>query len=154
MKLMNILRIFSGCLFLLTLATGFSQQSQPAEAGPGGTFSERLRSVTVDQQATQQSGGGQPVLTKFDLDFPGGTPKELIAAIQHFQCVVVHIAKGVGRERADRKGVRIDRAKRVDARHDRAVSFIQFENRSAETWIVDEPVGEHGVINRLPEITL
>src|SRR5437868_1937518 len=75
MKFMKIQLIFSGCLFLLALATGFSQQPQPAISGQASTFSDRLRTI-------QQSTGEQSTLTKFDLDFPGGPPKELVAAIQ------------------------------------------------------------------------
>jgi len=52
----------SACLFLLTLASALAQQPPPG---------------AVTQPAAQA-----PALTKFDLDFPGGTPKELIAAIQ------------------------------------------------------------------------
>ncbi len=62
MKPMKILQSLSACLFLLTLEGGFAQQSPPA---------------AVAQRAVEA-----PALTKFDLDFPGGTPKELIAAIQ------------------------------------------------------------------------
>ncbi len=62
MKLMKIQDSLSACLFLLTLASGFAQQTPPG---------------SVAQKAVEA-----PVLTKFDLDFPGGTPKELIAAIQ------------------------------------------------------------------------
>ena len=79
MKLMKIQHSVSGCLFLLTLATALAQQSSPPAAPsqqPGGDFSQRLQRQ-IATQAPQEPG-----LTKFDLDFPGGTPKGLIAAIQ------------------------------------------------------------------------
>jgi hypothetical protein len=62
MKLMKFQHSLSACLFLLTLASAFAQQP------PSG--------------AVTQPGVQAPALTKFDLDFPGGTPKQLIAAIQ------------------------------------------------------------------------
>jgi len=65
-------KYFLPCFLLLVMAaTSFAQQ-------PATVFTERLQSVI----RAQESGGGQSNLTKFDLDFPGGTPKELIAAIQ------------------------------------------------------------------------
>ena len=62
---MKIQCILSGCLFLFTLPMAFAQQSSPGNVPP------------------QRPGyaPSQP-LTKFDLDFRGGTPKELAAAIQ------------------------------------------------------------------------
>ena len=62
---MKIQRILSGCLFLLPLTTSFAQQPQPGFPNP-------LR--TAPSEA--------PTLTKFDLDFPGGTPKDFVASIQ------------------------------------------------------------------------
>src|SRR5512146_3341295 len=53
----------------------------PAPAPPGaapGTFSERLQ--TIINRAGQAE--PEPKLTQFSLDFPGGTPKELVAAIE------------------------------------------------------------------------
>src|SRR5260221_6678209 len=64
MLFMKIQRIFSSSLFLLTLATSFAQQPPPGPLKAGYAPSE------------------SSTLTKFDLDFPGGTPKELVAAIQ------------------------------------------------------------------------
>src|SRR2546422_3945761 len=65
MIFMKIQRIFSSSLFLLTLATSFAQQQPPG--GP----------LRVGYAPSESS-----TLTKFDLDFAGGTPKELVAAIQ------------------------------------------------------------------------
>jgi hypothetical protein len=54
----------------------------PAPAPPAApsTFSERLKAIT--EQAREKAGPEQPGLTRFSLDFPGGTPKELVAAIE------------------------------------------------------------------------
>jgi hypothetical protein len=51
----------------------------PPAAPPPADFSARLNQI-VDAASGKPS--PQPTLTKFDLDFPGGTPKELVAAIQ------------------------------------------------------------------------
>src|SRR5438477_730950 len=64
MKFMKIQCILSGCLFLFTLPLAFAQQSSPGNVPP-------RRPVITSEP-----------LTKFDLDFRGGTPKELAAAIQ------------------------------------------------------------------------
>ena len=47
----------------------------PAE----GNFSSRLQNLIQQASGTQTA---EPGLTKFDLHFPGGTPRELVAAIQ------------------------------------------------------------------------
>jgi hypothetical protein len=86
------------CLTALALASAFCQEA-PAPAppaqpprplmpgpgpvmapapAPGSTFTERLQHIT--HQASEP--GPAPVLTSFDLDFPGGTPKELVTAIE------------------------------------------------------------------------
>ena len=46
---------------------------------PGGQFSERLQSIIQRAGAPPSA---EPSLTKFSLDFPGGTPRELVAAIE------------------------------------------------------------------------
>lgn len=46
---------------------------------PGANFSERLQNII--QRASAPT-APEPSLTKFDLDFPGGTSKQLVAAIQ------------------------------------------------------------------------
>lgn len=76
------------CLTALALNSALSQQPPaptppPAPQPPSGptdqaTFSSRLQNII--QQASNPS--PEPVLTKLDLDFPGGTPKELVAAIE------------------------------------------------------------------------
>jgi hypothetical protein len=45
---------------------------------PGATFQQRLQ--TIERAAAPQTEA--PELTKFNLDFPGGWPKELVAAIE------------------------------------------------------------------------
>ena len=70
------------CLTTLALNTALSQQA-PIPQPPSGptdqeTFSSRLQKII--QQTSNPS--PEPVLTKLDLDFPGGTPKELVAAIE------------------------------------------------------------------------
>jgi len=53
----------------------------PAPAPPsGGQFSERLQAII--QRAGTAAPSAEPSLTKFNLDFPGGTPRELVAAIE------------------------------------------------------------------------
>ena len=65
MKTMNCLIL---CLTTLAFTPAFGQQ--PAASGqPASTFAENLRASASK-------------LTKFNLDFPGGTPKQLIAAIE------------------------------------------------------------------------
>src|SRR5438552_19147364 len=64
MKFMKIQCILSGCLFLFTLPMAFAQQSSPGNLPP-------RRPVITSEP-----------LVKFDLDFRGGTPKELAAAMQ------------------------------------------------------------------------
>lgn len=86
------------CLTALTLSTGWSQQPLPPVAPPpplrpaplappqapqapqpptGAAFNDRLRTI-INQAA------GEPAApaTKFSLDFPGGTPRQLVAAIE------------------------------------------------------------------------
>ena len=46
---------------------------------PGGQFSDRLQNIIQRASAPPSA---EPGLTKFNLDFPGGTPKELVAAIE------------------------------------------------------------------------
>jgi hypothetical protein len=80
------------CLIALALAPAFGQPapapaappqpprpSQPGLAPPPTSFSERLQNV-IKQAGTETA--PNPPLTRFSLDFPGGTPKELVAAIE------------------------------------------------------------------------
>jgi hypothetical protein len=72
------------CCSALGLGPVFGQPQAPRPAPPPAApppadFSARLNQI-VD--AASGKPAPQPTLTKFDLDFPGGTPKELVAAIQ------------------------------------------------------------------------
>lgn len=60
---------------LLTLPSAFAQ-SPPPIAPPGQSFSDRF------QNLPRAAAAAEPSLTKFNLDFPGGTPKQLVAAIE------------------------------------------------------------------------
>ena len=61
---------------LLPLPSAFAQ-SPPPTARSGG-FSERLQNMV----RTSATGAPETPLTKFSFDFPGGTPKQLVAAIE------------------------------------------------------------------------
>ena len=68
-------------LLALNLTPGFAQPNQPnyvtvPAPPPSVTFQQRLQSI--NNRANSES----PVLTRFNLDFPGGTPKDLVAAIE------------------------------------------------------------------------
>jgi hypothetical protein len=75
------------CLVALGFTTTLGQQPSPPTSPempppappPGGQFSERLQNI-IQRAGTSPS--AEPSLTKFNLDFPGGTPKELVAAIE------------------------------------------------------------------------
>jgi hypothetical protein len=71
-------------LLALNLTPGFGQ---PMPANPRYTppppavgFQQRLQSIIRNADGSPQA--DVPPLTKFNLDFPGGTPKELVAAIE------------------------------------------------------------------------
>lgn len=65
----------SAGLLALNLTPVFSQPVQPL---PGPIFQERLQAIQRGSSPQAEA----PHLTKFNLDFPGGTPKELVAAIE------------------------------------------------------------------------
>jgi hypothetical protein len=77
------------CLTALALNSALSQQPPaptppPAPQPPSGptdqsTFASRLQAIIAKASTNPSS---EPVLTKFNLDFPGGTPKRLVAAIE------------------------------------------------------------------------
>jgi hypothetical protein len=70
------------CLFALLLTPVFGQLVTPAPPlpSPGApTFQTRLQTLINRANSPQDPA---PVLTKFNLDFPGGTPAELVKAIQ------------------------------------------------------------------------
>src|SRR5205085_7319230 len=68
LKSMKIQYILSGCLFLLPLTTVFAQQ--PSAAVPQKAV---IGTLAPSEPST---------LTKFDLDFAGGSPDILVSAIQ------------------------------------------------------------------------
>jgi len=67
-------------LLVLTLSPGFAQPTPGTtpSAAPGMSFSERLQRITQNSDASAEA----PKLTKFDLNFPGGSPADLVAAIE------------------------------------------------------------------------
>lgn len=77
----------SFCLAASVLAVSvtstFGQPTAPAAPTPAspppGNYQQRLQ--TIIQRANSQP-DQSPALTKFNLDFPGGTPKELVTAIE------------------------------------------------------------------------
>lgn len=60
-------------LTTLVFTPAFGQQPAPG----GAAFSDRIQQIVKTAQ-----GPAEPKLTRFSLDFPGGTPKQLIAAIE------------------------------------------------------------------------
>jgi hypothetical protein len=70
-------------LTALTLSSAHAQPSPPPAPTPPASaqaeFGTRLQKIIAQASGTPAP---EPSLTKFDLDFPGGTPKELVAAIQ------------------------------------------------------------------------
>ncbi|HTI98816.1 MAG TPA: hypothetical protein VL527_07920 [Dongiaceae bacterium] len=79
---MKKLLLLAASLLVGGLSSGFSQAAPPTPppAVPlPGTFQQRLNTV-VQRAGNDQS--ETPALTRFDLDFPGGTPADLVAAIQ------------------------------------------------------------------------
>jgi hypothetical protein len=64
-------------LLALNLTPVFSQPNGMPPSGPN--FAQRFNPVL---QANGSPQNEPPALTKFNLDFPGGTPKELVAAIE------------------------------------------------------------------------
>jgi hypothetical protein len=67
-------------LLALNLTLVFGQPATPIPASqPPSTFAERLAAVNARAAAEQANA---PALTKFNLDFPGGTPAQLVKAIE------------------------------------------------------------------------
>ena len=62
-------------LFALNLSPAFGQPAPP----PGGNFQQRLQTII---ERSSPPGNPLPALTKFDLDFRGGSPVDLINAIE------------------------------------------------------------------------
>jgi len=71
---MNKSILFAASLLALNLTPGFGQPN-----GSATLPQQRLLSIINSANAPQDQ---LPALTKFNLDFPGGTPKELVAAIE------------------------------------------------------------------------
>jgi hypothetical protein len=67
-------------LLALNLTPGFGQPNPNGMPPSAPGFSQRLNSIV--QRANTSPQTEAPALTKFNLDFPGGTPKELVAAIE------------------------------------------------------------------------
>jgi hypothetical protein len=65
-------------LLALNLTPVFGQPNGMPPSGPN--YAQRLN--TIVQRANGSPQNEPPALTKFNLDFPGGTPKELVAAIE------------------------------------------------------------------------
>jgi hypothetical protein len=75
-------------LLALTITPGFGQPAtpprplpppQPASPQASGDFQQRLKEIV---ERANPPATPPPPLTKFNLDFPGGTPAELVKAIQ------------------------------------------------------------------------
>ena len=91
----KLICLATGLLTLtLTLASGQPAPRPPTPMTPAqpvpprrlvqpppspGTFSERLQTIVSREAAAENP---VPALTRFDLDFPGGTPAELVKAIE------------------------------------------------------------------------
>ena len=78
---MNFMKIQNGimaALLVLSATTGFSQSG---DASPQERLLRQRAAENSDSQKSQPATAA-PGLTRFNLDFPGGKPKELVAAIQ------------------------------------------------------------------------
>jgi hypothetical protein len=64
-------------LLALNLTPIFGQ-TEPATLPPSPTFQQRLQMIKSSVSPQTET----PVLTKFNLDFPGGTPEQLVKAIE------------------------------------------------------------------------
>src|SRR5665213_482243 len=70
---MKITKYLALGLLVISLTPVFGQQP------PSNTFQERFAAIRA---ANKEAADHTPTLTKFNLDFSGGTPKELVAAIE------------------------------------------------------------------------
>src|SRR5258708_873764 len=68
-RIMKITTPLAACLLALACTTGFAQTTAPQATAP-------THPTTVPSQPNQEE------LTRFDLDFHGGSPRELVVAIQ------------------------------------------------------------------------
>ena len=75
--------LLAASLLAFNLTPVFGQPNTRPIAGnsclPRRISRQRLKEIINSANASQNQA---PALTKFDLDFPGGTPKELVAAIE------------------------------------------------------------------------
>jgi hypothetical protein len=87
-QFMKKILCLAASLLALNLTPAFGQPTpgspvtQPSYTPPppAARFQQRLQSIIRNADGSPQA--GVPPLTKFNLDFPGGTPKELVAAIE------------------------------------------------------------------------
>jgi hypothetical protein len=79
-QIMKKILCLAASLLALNLTPGFGQPSLPNTPAPtpGPSFQQRLQ--TIQRLGAPQADA--PTLTKFNLDFPGGTPAQLVAAIE------------------------------------------------------------------------
>ncbi|HXR04064.1 MAG TPA: hypothetical protein VN836_05075 [Verrucomicrobiae bacterium] len=68
--------LLAASLIALNLTPVFGQ---PAPMPPSSGFQQRLQTIV---ERANSPGNQPPVLTRFNLDFPGGTPAELVKAIE------------------------------------------------------------------------
>jgi len=65
----------AACLLALNLSPALGQPAPP----PGANFQQRLQTIV---ERSNSPGNQSPALTRFNLDFPGGTPAALVKAIE------------------------------------------------------------------------
>ena len=71
--------LLAASLLALNLTPVFGQPNPNGTPPSAPNFQQRLKEIVNSANAAQNQ---PPALTKFNLDFPGGTPKELVAAIE------------------------------------------------------------------------
>ena len=70
-------------LVALSLISAFSQNPPDQPSNPSlDTFSKRVALAQARQKAGEAEKEAEKTLTKFSLDFPGGTPQQLVTAIE------------------------------------------------------------------------
>ena len=71
--------LLAASLLALNLTPVFGQPNPNGTPPPAPNFQQRLKEIVNSANAPQNQ---PPALTKFNLDFPGGTPAELVKAIE------------------------------------------------------------------------
>ena len=71
--------LIAASLLAFNLTPVFSQPNPNGTPPPADNYQQRLQAIINAANPPQKP---PPELTKFNLDFPGGTPKELVAAIE------------------------------------------------------------------------